>query len=324
MGWWRPPPARSMATSSGSRDPVVYVLLPGALTPTRVADLIEFSDLGFVPITIGTDQFGKSGGLKYSAKSLDRLRRLRQVTSLSVVGDGGSLRLTGMGGWPAQVLVLETSSWPSEGLIEATSVLSGFVAAMVGDAEDVFWRSADQINTYYVHARPSQHLPKVWDEVFDRDKIDISHNPGRQVPAPGMWLWAAPKIWFGPGSMSLIDRDRLLSVPVGQVLTRGVRVVVVELFDLSDELGAIREAQQTLGDWLDFDGLEQQGAKLAGALMDPRIEFEEGSLPNGGVRRVIEWIDDGRAVPELAATERRRLELDEAGHVVWQETTAVD
>lgn len=131
MGWWRPPPARSMATSSGSRDPVVYVLLPGALTPTRVADLIESIDLGFVPITIGTDPFGKSGGLKYSAKSLDRLRRLRQVTSLSVVGDGGSLRLMGMGGWPAQVLVLETSSWPSEGLMEATPVLPGFVAAMV-------------------------------------------------------------------------------------------------------------------------------------------------------------------------------------------------
>lgn len=292
---------------------------PASLSPAVVADLIESEDLGFVPVRIGTDQFGRSGGVKYSAKSLVRLRALKDVAWVSVEGDGGRFEVGGIAGWPAQVLVLESQGWPPESLIEAATVLPGFVAAMVGDGDDVFWQSADQVNTYEVHGRPWEHLPKVRDEVFDRDKIDISGNPGRRVPAPGLWLWAASKIWFGPGAFALIERERLLKLPVGKVLIRADGVVVVELFDLSDDLTDVRDAQRVFRDWLDYDGLEARGAELASVLSDPRVEFEVGEFPNGGVRRVTEWSDAGRLVPRSVASERRCFELDAAGEVLWQE-----
>ncbi len=294
------------------------------MSPAVVADLIESGDLGFVPAKIGTDQFGRAAGVKYSAKSVGRLRALKDVAWVSVEGDGGRFELGGIAGWPAQVLILESEGWPPEQLIEKAAVLPGFVAALVGDGDDVFWQSADQVNTYEIHGRAWEHLPKVHDEVFDRDKIDVSGNPGRRAPAPGMWLWAASKIWFGPGAFALVERERVLTLPVGRVASLADGVVVVELFELSDDLVAIRDAQRVFRDWLDYDGLEKRGAELAGALMDPRVEFEVGEFPNGGVRRVIEWLDHGRLVSRSTATERRCMELDETGQLIWQETLPVD
>ena len=139
-----------------------------------------------------------------------------------------------------------------------------------------------------------------------------------------MWLWAASKMWFGPGSFALIEKEHLLTLPVGKVSTRDDGVVVVELFGVGDEIGAIREAQRAFRNWLDYDDVEARAGEMVSEVADPCMEFEVGSFPHGGGRRAIEWLSGGRLAPKSIATERRLVELDADGMVLWEETAGRD
>lgn len=295
--------------------------VPNSLGPSDVARLLGAHDLGFKPTRLSTNRFGRSGGVQFTPKALDRLGSLPEIGLVRVEGEGGSLGLTGLG-VPGQAVVWETAAVPSVGLIEAASVLPGFTAALVGDADDVFWQSADQVNTYQVFDRAWEHLPKVWDEVFERDKIDVSANPGRAVAVPCLWLWAAARMWFGPDAWSIVDRDKLLSLPVGKVAARADGVVQVELFDLGDPVDVIRSRQQEFRDWVDFDGIESRVDELMSMFSDPKVELEIGSFEHGGVRLVIEWMDGDRLVSRSRASTRRLTELDQDGSVVFRDITS--
>lgn len=297
--------------------------LPNSLGYSDVARLLRAHDLGFSPTRLRTDRFGRPGGVQFTAKALDRLGSLPEIGSVRAEGDGGSWNLGGHGGGPGQTVVWKTVAAPPVGLIEAVSGLVGFTGALMGDADDVFWQSADQVNTYQVKGRAWEHLPKVWDEVFERDKIDVSANPGRAVAVPCLWLWAAARMWFGPGAWSVVDRDKVVSSPVGEVTVRGDGVVYVELFGLDDPLEVVRSRQQAFRDWVDFEGVESRVDDLMREFSDPQVEIEVGSFEHGGVRLVVEWMDGDRLVSRSRASQRRVSELDEDGSVVFRDITSV-
>jgi len=293
--------------------------LKGSVRTSVFADLIEDHDLGFEPEKLRTDQFGRAGGVKFSAKNVDRLRSAKDWGSAAVEGPDGSIRLAGSG-QIGQLIIWDTQTRPPVGLIEAVVGMPGFSAALVGDKEDGFWQSADQINTYEVSHRAWEHLPTVWDDVFERDKIDVSNNPGRRVPTPLMWLWAASEMWFGPGAFRILDRDRLVEAPALEVGVRADGVVFVKLFDLDDDIASIRSAQEKFRDWMGYDGIEATIDELAAEMADPQMEFDVGVFEHGGVRLVTEWLDSDGPVARSVATQKRCTELGEAGDIVWQET----
>ncbi|MCP3880130.1 MAG: hypothetical protein GY701_17330 [Sulfitobacter sp.] len=224
-----------------------------------------------------------------------------------------------MAGWPTQLIVWRTPEFPSEQLIDRVSVWPGFAAALVGDSDDLFWQSANQTNTYDVFKRPWNHLPLAGEDRLGRPAIDVSGNPGRQEPGPGMWLWAAAKMRFGPVAFMLFDRDRLLSLPIGEVVERDNGVIAVDLYNLDDPLESIREAQSAFREWMGFDELRSRAQELRQSMSDPALEFETGSFDHGGVRLVTEWYKDGELTPRSRATSSRRTELNEDGSIAWVE-----
>jgi hypothetical protein len=297
----------------------------GSITSATLVGLIEQHDIGFEPERLWTTSFGSSRGVRFTSGSLQRLRDSPADVSAasSLEGEDCIFGVGNRSQLPAQVITWLTARWPSESLIESASTLPGFTAALVGDFDDMMWQSADGIDMYKAHERPWIHLPIVKDDVFDRDKIDVSQNPGRKVGAPGMWLWPAAKMWFGPGSFRVIDSERLLAAPVGDVSVRPDGCVVVELFSLGDDMDTIRDAQQQFRDWLDFDAIAARDYQRPEIQADPHLEIETGDFEHGGVRRVTLWFNADGGSSRSAATEKHSVELDDSGSVVWEEVVVL-
>ncbi len=139
----------------------------------------------------------------------------------------------------------------------------------------------------------------------------------------GIWLWAASTIWFGTGAFKLLDRERLRSLPVGDVTERDDGVIRVELFPLdwfAEDLDEVRERQRTFWEWMGLAELEQRRAEIEAGTSDPEVEIETGTFEHGGVRRITEWLDDeGRPAPRSVATRSQRAEFARDGTVLWRE-----
>jgi hypothetical protein len=289
----------------------------GSITPHMFAQWSSLQSLGFQPSRFRCDRFARSGAA-WTPAMMNKLAMLPEVAWVAVEGDAGSFRMGGISGWPGQLVVWEQEGWPDESFIDRASILPGFACALVGDGDDVFWQSTEDTDTFEVFGRSWEGLPTVWDPVFECEKVDVSDNPGRQVAVGGIWLWAASKMWFGPASFGLIDRDRLMQLPVGRVLERSDGVFVVELFSLIDAQVKIRNDQRIFWEAMDYKGVLGRSDELSGTMADPCVEFEIGKFANGGVRLITEWMDAGRPVPRSQATSRRVFELDIAGQLVAQ------
>jgi hypothetical protein len=201
----------------------------------------------------------------------------------------------------------------------------GLVAALLADDQDVFWQSADMPNEYEVSGKSHDRLPKYTDPTTGWEKIDISRNPGRRTPVPGMWLLAASRMWFGPPAFSVLDRERLRAFPDGSVTERPDRIVEVRLFDLAEPIDEIRGKQRRFRDWMGYDDIERRAPELFRAVADPHVEIDTGAFPHGGARQIVEWLDEraDRPVPRSAAAMKRVTEFDRAGNVVWRAEVSV-
>ncbi|MGY0387705.1 hypothetical protein ACWZJV_12100 [Nocardioides sp. WG-D5] len=271
-------------------------------------------DLGFHASRVRSNLLPGRRPVPYARKVVDQLAKDHRPSATTVEADDGQrFQLTGIAGWPAQVIILETAKWPDEGLIRAGAALPGFTSAMVGDADDVFWQSEEQVTTYEAFGRGWGHLPTTYDETFECEKIDTSGNAGRRTPAPGMWLWAAATMWFGADAFRIVDRERLMALPVGSLSETDGGLVRVDLFRLSDDINSIREAQREFRAWMRYDELEARSAELAASFNDPQIEIEHGDYPSGGTRRVTHWFSQGVPAAKSVATAKRVVEFGSDG-----------
>jgi len=115
--------------------------MPGAVATSEFVALMPYG-LGFQPSQVRSDMLGSRRSVPYSTRVMNQLAMNHRPSATVVEGSGGErFQLTGIAGWPAQVIILETADPPPESLIRAAGALSGFTPAMVGDADDVFWES---------------------------------------------------------------------------------------------------------------------------------------------------------------------------------------
>jgi hypothetical protein len=298
----------------------------GTVDGPLFARLIEDLDLGFTPATLSSSETAR-GGVRFSARALGRLAAERELAWARVEGaDGGEFALAGIAGQVVTQLIWRCEGAGHDGLVEAVARLPGFNAAYRGDADDVYWQSETSIEAYEAAGRPHARLPKVEGGFFpgEDEQIDVSANPGRRTPYDGILLWAASRMWFGARAFEHLDRERLVALPVGEVVERADGLVVmVDLFPL-DWMGSrpdeVRSRQRTFRDWMGFDALEERADEVAEAEADPVLEIEIGTFEHGGVRRLTEWLDESgvRAVPRSRARRSRTVELSEDGRVLWR------
>lgn len=211
--------------------------------------------------------------------------------------------------------------------IDHLITLPGFNAAYLTDPEDDFWQSADEINEYEVSGRDHSHLPKKQTD-SGRVVLDVSGQPGRRTPFPGLWLQAAPRMWFGGKVFDYIPRNRLLSFPeANRVEELSSGVIFIELFEdpFAASLPENRAKQKAFRDWVWMDDLEKMAPGLPRGTDDLAFKIETGSFPHGGVRRVTQWMgEDGRPTRSSRAVKKISIEYGEGGEVVWRETVKIE
>jgi len=262
----------------------------GSIDGELLAQLAGEVPLGFTPRTLMCDALPRA--VRYGPKALERLAAVGRFTYAEIIDsrdEGHEFSVSNSGGFVQQLL------WnPAESAsIEPITALPGLNAAYFGDSDDAFEQS---------------HVG--------------SDSWGRRVPLAGIWLWAASTMWFGPGAFGLIDRARLLTLPVGEVGERADGIIRVDLFPFewyASDLDAARERQRRFWEWLGLAALEARKSDIEAELLDdPDTEIETGTFEHGGRRRLTLWLDAaGRPTPRSRASHVHRSEQALDGTVLW-------
>lgn len=181
-----------------------------------------------------------------------------------------------------------------EALLDDLLHLPGLLGGASGDETDARWQGETDPQMYQMfYDGPWEHLPRTVDE-WDDEVIDVSGNPGRIDDGPGMRLWAAQDLWFGPASAAVIAYDAVPTLPVGEVTHLGGGLWHVRLWADGTDLDDVRKAQQALRDHLGYDDAvrradEVREALTAGRPDDPMFVAQEGSFPHGGTTRFLQY-----------------------------------
>jgi hypothetical protein len=229
----------------------------------------------------------------YDGAVWDTILSVPEVHGFELETDGSEPSLS-VDVFPDGAELMVSGSAPTESLVSAALELPGLIGGASGDATDARWQGETQINHYRMwFDGPWEHLPRTTDEWGD-EIIDVSGNPGRITNVPGMRLWAAQDLWFGPGAALVIDHEAVATLPVGRVTDLGEGRWHVRLWDDGASLEEIRSAQQALRDHLGYDaaaGREQQirDALTAGQPDDPMFVAQRGSFPHGGTQRFLQY-----------------------------------
>jgi hypothetical protein len=298
-------------------------VIDGAL----MARLLSDHELGFTPSVLSCDRFRDA---RWGPKALERLAstgRFGHASAHEADHDGyfsvvraGGLQMQQLTWQPVRPDVLEDA-------VESITRLPGLIAAYLSDDQDAFWQSETGIDAYEQANRPHEHLPKVegGQLPWETESVDVSRHWGRRIAFADFWLWAAATMWFGPGTLKWLDRERLLALPVGEVTERDDGVVRVDLFPLDwfeRNLDEARERQRVFWEWMGLGALEAVRSEQA-VDHEPDVDIEPGAFEHGGTRRITEWLGlDGRSRRGSEAGWRRRTELGRDGAVVHQETAS--
>lgn len=305
-------------------------LAEGAIDARLYTELVRRQTLGFPLLELSSDALRPRRTVRFSESALDRLAGASRVHSARVSDRDGHLfafHSLGSGHHAHQLVWTPTSLEPVQELVRSVVSLPGFSSAYIGDREDEFWQSETSPDNYKAFGRPHDHLPKTSEGNLraGEERIDIRGNWGRGVPLGPIWLWAASTMWFGPPAFRLLDRSRLLALPVGTVREQAGGRIRVDLFPYEwyeTDIDAARDRQRTFWDWMRLLDLEAREYDIRNALpQDPDVEMETGEFPHGGVRLITEWLDESQLgwARRSEAAFRRTTELSPDGDVVWQE-----
>lgn len=283
-----------MSGPTEPRDVTIFTYLPGIVDVRRVCDLVRSCDLGFRPTGVrirawGADQVEAA----YDDAVWDRILATPDVHGFALESEGSSPSLE-CDVFPVGTEVMVSGVRPSPSLVERLVDLPGLLGGASGDHTDASWQGEEDPEHYRMwFDGPWEHLPRTTNE-WGEEVIDVSGNPGRDTDVPGMRLWAAQDVWFGPASAVAIDYDRIASLPVGAVTDLGGGRYHVRLWEDGTPIEEIRKAQQVLRDHLAYDAAEAREDEIRDALTagqpdDPMFVVQEGSFPHGGTQRFLQY-----------------------------------
>jgi hypothetical protein len=232
---------------------------PATLAGPAFAALVREVDVGFRPARIETSDWNA----RYGPKALKRLDAAASLTYAELSSSEYEFYIGygSVGGLEQQQI-----NWDAEdpGVlragIDAITRRHPFTVAYLSDLDDAVWQSEETIGNYENARRPHDHLRKVpGRHPAEPLIVDVSEHWGRMRATYGFWLWAASTMWFGPPAFERLDRERLLSLPVGELSERDDGVLVLELFPLElfeTDLDEARERQRVFWSWMDLAALE--------------------------------------------------------------------
>ncbi len=300
---------------------------PESLSGVDIAELVEGGLLGFRPRYVR----GRQLSAKQTELSKAALRSIEQIDVPEAIflsaekGFGGENTFSvslhpGKGALTLSWTLPQHTEPPCDAL-RALCRRAGFNAGLSFDAEDVFWQSLTDANTYRALGGRTDGLAVRSDPEFpDRTIIDIRHNPGRLDLLPGMWMGAAWRIYCGPSAIALLGRERLLSFEGAfsrEVTDSGV--VVTTLFRDPHEPASVaaRDTQARFRRWLRLDEIADATSDVG--VGEGGLLVEEGRFPHGGVRRVTARYDSvGRLAHRASAIREETFELDAEGEILWR------
>jgi hypothetical protein len=281
-----------VSTHTEPRDWTVFTFLPGSLDVAHASALSRA--IGFDPTTVRISQIGEEPTeVPYDDHIWQAIIERPDVSGFDL--ESGPLQPSANWSWSASSVQFWLSRVrPPQDLLTRLLDSPGVLGGASGDATDARWQGETQINHYRMwFDGPWEHLPLTTDEWGD-EIIDVSGNAGRITDVPGMRLWAAQDLWFGPASALIIDHDAIPSLPVGQVTDLGDGRYHVRLWEDGTPLEEVRKAQHLLRDHLGYDAAadredEIRAALTAGRADDPMLVAQQGSFPHGGTERFLQY-----------------------------------
>jgi hypothetical protein len=124
------------------------------------------------------------------------------------------------------------------------------------------WQNETQINFFdyfkhphnYTHTKPNPISMKFG------NIVDIFYNPGHERKVYGMYLMAAPEMWFGQNALVYFEKQKLLSFPdviENKELENGT--IYIKLFDYNEpnwETPKILDLQKRFREWTSMNEIE--------------------------------------------------------------------
>jgi hypothetical protein len=275
-------------------DWTVFTFLPESVDVAGAAELLRRSGLGFDPTTVRLGVIGEeSVELPFDDAAWTQITGTADLSDIEL--ESGLLAPSAHWSWSATSIQFSVSRVRlTDSLLRALLDTPGLLGGASGDATDARWQGETQVNHYRMwYDQPWEHLPRTTDEWGD-EVIDVSGNPGRITDVPGMRLWPAQDLWFGPSSALVIDHAAIASLPVGQVTDLGHGRYHVRLWEDGTPLEGVRKAQQSLRDHLGYDTAVDRADQIRAALSagqpdDPMFVAQRGTFPHGGTERFLQY-----------------------------------
>jgi hypothetical protein len=284
--------------------------LDDAIDRAIVTKILSYDDFGFTPLVIKGEGFRKR---PYNTAALKKFSETAMLGRSQVTGtDNDRFQISENSmGWVS-------NSWPTSfRLLEQASGIPGFVMAAAGDGDDMGWQGERQISEWDRAGRNHDHLPKI-EGVFGPE-IDTRFNPGRRSSDAdtGLIFWATSTIWFGQPAFLYLNKERLLTSPVGQITELQNGTYRIDLYDPCQPEPEIRHIQRTFRDWMNYDELEANPPEPPNG-SDPHITIDDGAFEHGGTRQYVEYLDDNkRPTKKSKATQKFVAEYSTNGTRIW-------
>jgi len=249
----------------------VFTFLPGSIDVPAACALTRAVDLGFIPTTVRISTLrGEPLELPFDDDVWDAVVATPEVITLGL--ESGLLQPAANWSWSnTSVQFWLSGVRPTDTLLHGLLGSAGVLGGASGDATDARWQGETVINHYRMwFDKPWEDLPRVTDK-WGEEVIDVSGNPGRITEVPGMRLWAAQDVWFGPASTLMIAYDAIPTLPVGHVTDLGEGRWHVRLWEDGTPLEEVRKAQQVLRDHLGFDAAAERLDEIRAALKERAV-----------------------------------------------------
>jgi len=167
-------------------------------------------------------------GIKADIKTLEK-KILQKTWSSGLVSGGFEIRFGLLPALGYCFLVLEEleshNNTELEEKIKPFLCVEGFIQAWVSDVEYDFWQNATDPLEYEGSGRSLSGLPMRSNELpppLDQMEVDISGNPGRNVPRQGYIEAIGSTMWLGNLFWDRVGVDRFVSISLLE--RQGVKV----------------------------------------------------------------------------------------------------